>query len=96
MAGAGAWTSLLGPDKILTVRDHPPLLYFLTRASIDIIGLKEFAIRLPSAITSIMAIPLIIAFGRAIKYPLAGVLTAFMLSLSPFFIRQSSHSRQNR
>jgi hypothetical protein len=87
------WTSHADNQVILNVRDHPPLLYFITQASIGIFGESEFSVRLPSVLVSLPAIALVIALGRVFNYPLAGILAALLLALSPFSIRHSQEAR---
>jgi len=79
--------------RILNVRDHPPLLYFLTKASIFTFGETEFTVRLPSAMVGLLTVPLLIAFGRALNRPLAGILAAILIILSPFNMRHAQEAR---
>lgn len=83
----------LGLDVLETVRDHPPLLYFLSFGVLDLVGENEFLVRLPSLVGGILAIPLMIAFGRVIKWPVAGLIAALLLSLSPAHLRYSQMAR---
>lgn len=87
------WTSNADTQTILNVRDHPPLLYFLTKASTTAFGESEFSGRLPSLLASLPAISLIVVIGRVFRHPLAGMLAAFMLALSPFHIRHAQEAR---
>ncbi len=85
--------STRGFGRILNVRDHPPLLYLLTKASIFTFGETEFTVRLPSVMVGLLTIPLLIAFGRALKRPLAGILGAILIIFSPFHIRHAQEAR---
>lgn len=80
-------------ESILDVRDHPPLLYLLTKASIFTFGESEFTVRLPSALIGLFTIPLLIAFGRALNRPLAGILAALLIILSPFHLHHAQEAR---
>lgn len=80
-------------ESILNIRDHPPLLYLLTKASIFTFGESEFTVRLPSALIGLLTIPLLIAFGRALNRPLAGILAALLIILSPFHLRHAQEAR---
>lgn len=79
--------------SILEIRDHPPLLYILTKATIFTFGESEFTVRLPSAMIGLLTIPLLIAFGKALNRPLAGILAAFLIVLSPFHLRHAQEAR---
>jgi len=80
-------------ESILAVRDHPPLFYFLTKANIFTFGESEFTVRLPSALIGLLTIPLLIAFGQALNRPLAGILAALLINLSPYHLRHAQEAR---
>lgn len=80
-------------ESILNIRDHPPLLYLLTKASIFTFGESEFTVRIPSALIGLLTIPLLIAFGQALNRPLAGILAALLIILSPFHLRHAQEAR---
>lgn len=65
-----------------------PLQTYLMIPSIAIFGLNEFAARLPSAIFGTLAIVVIYFFGKKIN-PKTGLLTAFLLVISPWHIQFS-------
>jgi hypothetical protein len=82
-----------GYEAISHVRSHPPLFYLLTRAAIDVLGESEFALRLPSAIAGILALPLVAVLGRTLGRPRAGLWASLLLTLSPFHLRYSQEGR---
>ena len=77
----------------LGARDHLPLLYWLTAAALRFLPEHDVILRLPSALAGILTVPLVIAFGRALRLPEAGLWAAFLLAVSPFHIRYSQEAR---
>ena len=76
----------------LTPRDNfelyfekPPLVYWLEAAAIKILGVNEFAVRLPSALFSIGQVVVTAALAESMLDPAAGLLAALALALSPLF-----------
>ncbi len=74
-------------------RDHLPLLYWLTAAALRFLPEHEVVLRLPSALAGILTVPLMVALGRAMRLPRAGLWAAFLLAVSPFHIRYSQEAR---
>ncbi|HTW89451.1 MAG TPA: phospholipid carrier-dependent glycosyltransferase [Candidatus Binataceae bacterium] len=65
--------------------EKPPLVYWLSAASIEVFGPTEFAVRLPAAISSIGTVALTEMLGEAMFGAMAGMLGAMALALSPLF-----------
>jgi len=80
-------------ERAFSVRSHPPLYYLLVSASMKLFGNGEFGARLPSAIAGTVAIPLLLAWGRQLRRPAAGLWAALLLALSPFHLRYSQEAR---
>ncbi|MGH2519888.1 MAG: glycosyltransferase family 39 protein, partial [Chloroflexota bacterium] len=57
----------------LTVEPHPPLFYSLLRVWYHLAGSSEFALRLPSVVSSAVAVPLLFALCRRLFPPGFGV-----------------------
>lgn len=66
--------------------DKPPLLYWLTAASVSILGPNEFAVRLPPVLCAIGTILLTFLFGRLFVGSRAGWCGAIGLLLSGGFV----------
>jgi hypothetical protein len=85
----GPASAAAAPD----MRDHLPLLYTLVQGSLRLWPEHELTLRLPSAIAGILAVPLLIAFGRLVGLPAAGLWAALLLALSPFHLHHSQEAR---
>ena len=79
--------------QIFSVRDHPPLLYLLVTGTTHLFDGSEFSLRLPSALAAVLAIPLLIRFGTALRYPTVGMWAALLLNLLPFHLRYAQEAR---
>jgi mannosyltransferase len=94
-----AWSfkiSQMDPWQILfsTPEDNnPPLYYLILHYWVLLTGDSEFAIRLPSAIASALAVPLIYGVGRMLFGRPAGLMAALILSLSAYQIRYAQEAR---
>ena len=77
----------------LAVRDHVPLLYWLTTAALRLLPEHEVTLRLVSALAGVLAVPLLVALGRVVRLPRAGLWAALLLAVSPFAIRYSQEAR---
>jgi hypothetical protein len=92
-------------DEMVTVRNaqaglqamydphHAPLLHIVTYSVINTIGETEFTVRLPAAIAGVLALVLMIWFGRVIGRPRAGLWAALLLAVLPFHLRYSQEIR---
>jgi mannosyltransferase len=74
------------------VSDHPPVLYILTHVSLQL-GHSDFAVRLPSALLGVLAIPLVYRLGCSWGEWRVGLWGALLLALSPFHIQYSQEAR---
>ncbi len=88
-----AVASLASPAAALAVRDHVPLLYWLTALVLRVLPEHEVTLRLVPALAGVLAVPLLLAFGRAARLPVAGRWAALLLAVSPFHIRYSQEAR---
>ena len=86
-------TAAAGLAAALAVRDHVPLLYWLTTAVLRLLPEHEVTLRLVSALAGVLAVPLLAALGRAVRLPGAGLWAALLLAVSPFHIRYSQEAR---
>lgn len=65
--------------------EKPPLVYWVTAASLKLVGRNEFAARLQAALFSIGQVVVTAALGEAMFGATAGLLAAIALGLSPLF-----------
>lgn len=72
---------------------HPPLYYVLLHGWMQVFGDGNLAVRAMSGVISLAALPLAYAVGRRIGGPRLGLLSAWALALSPFFLRYGSETR---
>ncbi len=86
-------TAVQGFTAAVEVRDHPPLLYWLTSIAINQFSGNEFALRLPSLLAGILTVPLLINFGKVARLPEAGLWAGFLLAISPFHVRYAQEAR---
>jgi mannosyltransferase len=73
--------------------NNPPLYYLILHYWLLLTGDSEFAIRLPSAIASALAVPLIYGVGRMLFGRPAALMAALILSLSAYQIRYAQEAR---
>jgi 4-amino-4-deoxy-L-arabinose transferase-like glycosyltransferase len=66
--------------NLLPYLEKPPLVYWLTALSFKVLGLSEFAARLPSALCALGGIILAYGLGKAFWGPVAGLLSALVLA----------------
>ena len=65
--------------------EKPPLMYWAETASIAVLGQNEFAVRLPAALFSAGQVVVAAALADAMLGPIAALLAAVALALSPLF-----------
>lgn len=82
------WTLVLakGPSVADIVQrlandQHPPLYFILLHWWRDAVGDTEFALRMLSVLTGLIAIAAIYQLGKALYSPLTGILAAFLLAV---------------
>ena len=66
--------------NLLPYLEKPPLVYWLTALSFQVLGLSELAARLPSALCALGGVILAYGLGKAFWGPAAGVLSALVLA----------------
>ncbi|HKE36928.1 MAG TPA: phospholipid carrier-dependent glycosyltransferase, partial [Candidatus Baltobacteraceae bacterium] len=65
--------------------EKPPLVYWVTAASLKIFGQTEFAVRLQAAAFSVGQVVITAALGETMFGPAVGLLAGLALALSPLF-----------
>jgi 4-amino-4-deoxy-L-arabinose transferase-like glycosyltransferase len=65
--------------------EKPPLVYWLTAASLKVLGTNEFAVRCQAAVFSAGEVGITEALGEVLFGATAGLLAALALALSPLF-----------
>lgn len=86
-----AWRDLL--HIVGAVDFHPPLYYLLMKAWIGVAGSGEVALRIPSAVASVLTVGLTYALMRRVASLQVSLLGAFLLSVSPFHIMAAQEAR---
>jgi mannosyltransferase len=72
----------------------PPLWYLLAWADSRVLGTGEVALRLPSALAGIAAVPVAWAIGRELEGPrAAAVVCAALVAVNPLFVWYSQEAR---
>ncbi len=72
---------------------HPPLFYLALHFARAGLGRSTFALRLPAALASIAAVPLLFVTGARLHGQTAGLLAALLLALSPLHVRYAQEAR---
>jgi hypothetical protein len=72
---------------------HPPFYYFILYAWTRLVGLSEWALRLPSAVFAVLAILFFAAGTRRVLSPTAIAFACAIAGLSDFWIHQSQNTR---
>jgi uncharacterized membrane protein len=75
-----------------TFQGKLPLHYILGHAAFAL-GVKEFTSRLPSAFAAVLAIPVIYVTGNRFFGEQTGILSSFLLAISPFHVRYAQEAR---
>lgn len=84
--GSDEWGNRLPIASMKSFLDYKaPLYTYLTIPSVAIFDLNRFAVRLPSAISGVLAV-VFIYFLANLLYPGVGVLASFLLAISPWSI----------
>lgn len=94
--GLAAWAARLPASAIVdwTARDvHPPLYFLVQRLWWLAVGDGEFVMRTTSVLLGVLGVAFIYLLGRAMGGPLAGLLAALFLALSPFAVSWSQEMR---
>lgn len=80
-------------ETIRAVEPHPPLDYVVLRGWMAIAGDSEFAVRFPSAVAGMLAVPLAFALARRMFGRAAGIGAAFLLAINPFHLWHAQEAR---
>jgi uncharacterized membrane protein len=72
---------------------HPPLYYFILHYWIALFGTSEVAVRVPSVLFGVLAIPVIYVLGRLLFKEEVGLLAALILAFSTFNVQYSQDAR---
>jgi 4-amino-4-deoxy-L-arabinose transferase-like glycosyltransferase len=72
--------------------DKPPLAFWIQAASAKVFGFQGWSIVLPQAIAGLLSVGLIYHLVRRAMGPMAGVLAAFTLALTPISVAISRHN----
>jgi len=72
---------------------HPPLYYLILKGWITIFGDSVASCRMPSAIFSIMTLPILYLIGKEIRNEKLGLIIIFLYSISPFSIYYANEVR---
>ena len=86
-----SWPGLLAALKAMDA--HPPLYYLLMKAWVGVAGTGEVALRIPSACFSTITIVLTYMLMRRSSSELVSLLSAFLVSVSPFAIMAGQEAR---
>ncbi|MCY4465186.1 MAG: glycosyltransferase family 39 protein [Chloroflexi bacterium] len=78
---------------LLQVNVHTPAYFLLLAGWTDVAGDSEFALRLPSALFSILSVALAYALGARLYGRLAGVAAAALVALNSFSIGYAQEAR---
>jgi len=88
-------TSTLG--EILSIQKfdqgHPPVYLFFLKVWTDIFGYSPFSIRFPSVVFGVISILAIFSLTKMIFNSRVGLMSSFLLALSPFHIYYSQMAR---
>jgi 4-amino-4-deoxy-L-arabinose transferase-like glycosyltransferase len=86
-----SWRDLL---QVATAVDfHPPFYYLLMKTWIGIAGAGETALRIPSAIFSVLSVGLTYGLMRRMASVEVGLLSALLVGVSPFHIMAGQEAR---
>lgn len=91
------WTARAGIAELLTWThhpEHPPLSFALVRLAVGALGTDaEWALRFPSLLAGVLAVPAAFALGRRFSTPASGVCLAALVAFDPFLIEQARTAR---
>ena len=84
------WATLHGISR---TENTPPLWYVLAWADSRVLGTGEIALRLPSALAGIAAVPVAWAIGRELSGRRVAILCATLVAVNPLFVWFSQEAR---
>ncbi len=79
--------------SVVHTENSPPLWYLLAWLDYRILGTGEFALRLPSALAGIAAVPVMWGIGLELAGRRAALLGALLVAVSPLFVWYSQEAR---
>lgn len=79
--------------SLVAADNYPPLHNIMLWLSMPVLGDGEYALRLPSILMGLLTVWLVYRVGKALFAPEAGLLAAFLLTISPFHIWFSTEAR---
>jgi mannosyltransferase len=82
----------IGPALVRT-DVHPPLYFWLMKAWAEVAGTSEVALRLPSAVASVLSVILTYFVMRRMAPQSVSLLGAFLVALSPFDVMAGQEAR---
>jgi uncharacterized membrane protein len=86
--------NVFGITKVVALYDnHPPFYYYTLHFGIKLFGTSELAVRAPSLIFGVLAIPMIYLVGRRLFNEEVGLISALILAVSPFNVDYSQEAR---
>lgn len=93
--GATAYQALHTPNLATALDLHKEYhaLHLLTAMAVVRWSQSEFALRLPSAMAVVLALPLVYVLGRRLLGRPAGLVAALLLAISPFVIDYAQEAR---
>ena len=84
------WERFVG---LLASDMHPPTHYLLLRGWLPLAGESEYALRFPSVLFGVLAVPLLYRLGSRLAGPGPGVVAALLLTVAPFHVAFSQEAR---
>ena len=79
--------------RLATTDVHPPLYFTVLWASVRLIGLGDFAVRVPSIVFGVLLIPLVYLLGKEAYDRRTGAVAAVIVSVAPFAVWYSQEAR---
>ena len=79
--------------RLATTDVHPPFYFTVLWASVRLIGLGDFAVRVPSIVFGILLIPLVYLLGKEAYDRKTGAVAAIVVSVAPFVVWYSQEAR---
>ncbi len=79
--------------RLATTDVHPPLYFSVLWASIRLIGVGDFAVRVPSIWFGIVLIPLVYLLGKEVYDRRTGAVAAVLVAVAPYAVWYSQEAR---
>jgi hypothetical protein len=80
-------------STLTTAGENGPLYNILLALWIRIAGISEVAVRFPSAVAGLLAIPLLYLLARKLAGPTTGLVAAGLLAISPYHVWYSQEAK---